>query len=65
MKKMARCQLGFKVATNFYISRFRGLFSCFFVPQLWLNARRVVSEGLQKRDAHEKKVYGSANTGGG
>jgi len=64
-KKMVGCQLGFKVATDLYISRFRGLFSYFFALQLWLNARSIVLEGLHKRDAHEKKVYGGASMGGG
>ncbi len=59
---MVGCQLGFKVAADLYISRFRGLLSCFSAPQLWLNARSVVSEGLQKMDAHEKKAYGGAST---
>jgi hypothetical protein len=40
---MAGCQLGFKVAIDLYISRFRGLFSHFSAPNLWLNARNVVS----------------------
>ncbi len=62
---MVGCQLRFKVAADLYISRFRGLFSCFSAPQLWLNVRNVVSEGLQKRDVHERKVYGGASTGEG
>jgi hypothetical protein len=44
---------------------FRGLLSCFSMPQLWLNAKNVILEGLQKRDAHERKAYGGASTGGG
>jgi len=44
---------------------FRGLISCFSLPQLWLNARSVVLEGLHKRDAHERKAYGGASMGGG
>jgi len=62
---MVGCQLGFKVATDLNISRFRGLLSCLSAPQLWLNARSVISDGLQKRDAHERKVYEGASTGGG
>jgi hypothetical protein len=53
---MVGCQFGFKVAVDLYISRLKGLLGCFFVPQLWLNARSVVSKGLQKRDPHERKV---------
>jgi len=53
---MAGCQLGFKVAADFYISRFRGLLNCLSAPQLWLNVRSVISEGLHKWDAHERKV---------
>jgi hypothetical protein len=62
---MAGCQLGFKVAADLYISRFQGLLSCFSAPRLLLNARSIVSEGLLKRDAHERKVYGGASKGGG
>ncbi len=62
---MVGCQLRFKVVVDFYISRFRGLLNCFFALQLWLNARSVILKGLQKRDAHERKVYGGASVGGG
>jgi len=65
---MARYQLGFKVATEIYISRFRGLLSRFSTPHLWLNARSIVLinvlEGPEKRDAHERKIYGCASTRG-
>jgi hypothetical protein len=64
-KKMAGYHLGFKVATDLYISRFRGLLSRFSTPHLWLNAITVVVINVsEKRDAHEKKIYGGASTGG-
>ncbi len=63
---MAGYQLGFKVTTDLYISRFRGLLSHLSTPHLWLNARSfVVIKVSEKRDAHEKKIYGGASTGGG
>jgi hypothetical protein len=64
---MAGCQLGFKVAIDLYISRFRGLFSHFSASLVVeCKKRRIsVSEGLEKRDAHERKVYGGASKGGG
>ncbi len=37
------------MVTDLYISRFRGLLNCFFVPQLWLNARSFATLALGSR----------------
>ncbi len=56
------------MVADFHISRFRVLLSRFSTRHLWLNARSVVLinvlEGLEKRDAHERKTYGCVSTGG-